>query len=158
MPESFRGLRKFSCAPILSCGIDKKIRSHHEAHEGHEGFVYFILLNFVLFVLFVTFVVKYLFLLWLRLCCARLFVVINFLTTKDTKHTKEEGRKAYPTDRRLLPRQAVACHLKRLFIVCRFSQLEHLFPNGTRLGFFAGLIERRSELESCAIVIGIADQ
>jgi hypothetical protein len=42
MPESFRGLRKFSCALILSCGIDKKMRSHHEAHEGHEGFVNFI--------------------------------------------------------------------------------------------------------------------
>ena len=152
MPESFRGLRKLSCAPILSWRIDKKIRSHHEAHEGHEGFVYFILLNFVLFV---TFVVKCLFLLWLRHSRARLFVVINFLTTK---HTKEEGQKAYPTDRRLLPRQAVAYDFKRLFIVCRFSQLEHLFPNGTRLGFFAGLIERRGELECRAVVVGIADQ
>ena len=98
MPVSFRGLRKFSCAPILSCGIDKKIQSHHEAHEGHEGFGYFILLNFVLFV---TFVVKCLFLLWLRRSRARLFVVINFLTTKDTKHTKEEAQrnKAYPLRR-----------------------------------------------------------
>src|SRR5712692_2637632 len=90
MAESFRGLHKFSCAPTLSCGIDKKIRSHHEAHEGHEGFVYFILLNFVLLV---TFVVKCLFLLWLRHSRARLFVVINFFTTKDTKHTKEEAQR-----------------------------------------------------------------
>jgi len=70
--DNFRGLRKFSGARTVSCRIDKKIRSHHEAHEGHEerkrGLENRSDFNLIFssFVNFVTFVVKCLFLFWLR--------------------------------------------------------------------------------------------